>query len=234
MKLMRFKSLALSLIFISLLFSCKKDHDQNEPAPILNEKFNTSAQSWTGDFADYPVGQETFYQLSFSHAQLPAPLDQSAKGIRIAGNNHSDDLFMFIKKKISGLTPNQTCKVKLEVELASDSPAGESGVGGAPGESVTVKGGLTAKEPVKLKNAAGDFYELNLDKGHQSSGGADLKALGDISNGGKREFRLIKRSGEFTGHADKDGNAWIIIGTDSGFEATTVLYYTQVKVTILP
>ncbi|RYD41737.1 MAG: hypothetical protein EOP85_12225 [Verrucomicrobiaceae bacterium] len=33
---------------------------------------------------------------------------------------------------------------------------------------------------------------------------------------------------------DASGKGWIFIGTDSGFEATTSVYFTQVNVTLVP
>lgn len=232
---MKFKFVALFCILTPLLFSCKKNDDETPAGTVqIDDKFDISTNSWTGDFADYPAGEESFYELSYTHDKLPEPLDQTAKGIRISGNNHSDDLFMFIKKQVTGLIPNQQYTVQIEIELASNEIKGSLGVGGSPGESVIVKSGLTAIEPVKTLDAATNYYRMNIDKSNQSNSGEDMKVLGDISNGTeKNEYTLIKRTGTFTGKADKDGNAWIVIGTDSGYEATTTLYYTQVKVSIV-
>jgi len=230
------KFAVLFCMLMPLFFSCKVQDQQAPKGAIqIDDKFDVSAVSWKGDFADYPVGAETFYELNYSHANLPAPLNQSAKGIRISGNNHSDDLFMFLKKKVSGLAPNQHYNVKIEIELASNASSGSFGVGGSPGESVTIKSGFTTIEPMKIIDQASNHYILNVDKSNQANSGTDLKVLGNVANGTeKNEYLLIRRSGEFTGKADASGNAWIIIGTDSGFEATTTLYYTEVKASITP
>jgi len=230
---MKIKSVILAFMLIPLLFSCKDDNNDNAPVPGsggIDDSFNTSTQSWNGDFADYPKDSEAFYELKYSHENLPAPLDQTIKGIRISGNNHSDDLFMFMKKKVSGLVPNRSYKMKIDVELASNARNGGIGVGGSPGSGVTIKAGLTTTEPIKVLNDTANHYRLNVDKGNQSVGGKDAVVLGNVENGtDKQEYSLIQRSGEFTGKADDKGEAWVMIGTDSGFEATTTLYYTKVK-----
>lgn len=233
---MKMKSAIVLMMLITLLYACKKDSDQIPEKPgQLDDDLSVSAESWKGDFADYPVGAEQFYELNYSHTNLPAPLDQSEKGIRISGNNHSDDLFMFIKKQVTGLAANTQYMIRLEVELASNSPAGSLGVGGSPAESVIIKGGFTTIEPNKVIDAASNHYRMNVDKANQSNSGTELKVLGNVANGlTTTEYALIKRSAELTGKTDTQGNVWVIVGTDSGFEATTTLYYTRVKATFTP
>src|SRR6476660_3103153 len=62
-------------------------------------------QGWTAGFSDYPVGKETEWALSSSLAPLPAPLDASRKGILLSGQNHSDDLFMYVTREGARLAP---------------------------------------------------------------------------------------------------------------------------------
>jgi len=225
---MKIKSVILALSIVPFLFSCKDDDNGPSTGQGINDSFSTSVQSWKGDFADYPKDADAFYELKYSHEKLPAPLDQASKGIFISGNNHSDDLFMFMKKKVSGLTPNQTYRMKISIELASNA-SNVPGAGGSPGTSVYVKAGMSIKEPVKVLDSR-NYYIMNIDKGRQSQGGADAVVLGNADNGsGKQEYSLIRRSGEFTGKADENGEAWVMVGTDSAFEATTALYYTKVE-----
>lgn len=66
---------------------------------------------------------------------------------------------------------------------------------------------------------------------NQSSNGEDMKVIGNIGNGTEEFiYSLRKLSGECTGKTDDQGNLWMIFGTDSGFEATTTLYYTSVHI----
>ena len=69
--------------------------------------FEEGPEGWSGNFADYPVDTalRNSYQLSFGYASLPTPLDTTRHALRISGRNGSDDLFMFISRKVEGLTP---------------------------------------------------------------------------------------------------------------------------------
>ena len=102
--------------------------------------FAEGYDGWAGDFADYPITDSVFYQLAFNRTTLPAPLNTAKHALMITGSNHSDDLFMFIKKKITGLQPNTTYMVKIDVEFASRAPTNGVGVGGAPGEGPSWSG----------------------------------------------------------------------------------------------
>lgn len=195
---------------------------------------------WTAGFADYPSNTpETDYELVADVRPLPDTVGRQEQAIYLAGNNHSDDLFMFIKRRVEHLQPNTSYALTFSVELASNAPAGCMGVGGAPGEGVTLKAGASVKEP--LVEDRGGSYLLNVDKGQQVNGGRDAVVLGDITNGDACEagarYRLIQRdnaAAPFEVTADAEGRLWIFVGTDSGFEATTALYYSRVNVTFTP
>lgn len=198
--------------------------------------FNTegATEDWIVDFADYPTGEgdSLNYELKFAYTSLPGNLN-SKKGIMISGNNHSDDLFMFMKKKITGLPPETVFSVIFQVELASNAPIGSVGAGGSPGESVFLKAGASTTEPQKISN--GDLYKLNLDKGNQSTDGDDLVKLGHIGvSSNTNDYQLIVRTSEnnpspFYVRSNSEGEVWIIVGTDSGYEGITTLYYTRLN-----
>lgn len=202
-------------------------------AQTFSYNFTTGYEGWTGDFSDYPVTDSIFYELEFTRTTLPAPLSTCKHALKISGNNHSDDLFMFIKRKITGLLPNTTYQLFIDVEFASNAPTNASGVGGAPGESVTVKAGATLIEPLKI-NSDG-FYLMNIDKSNQTEPGSDMDTIGHVGVSDTTEvFTLISRNNNmhpFVIETDANGEVWVCIGTDSGFEATTTLYYNQIDLT---
>lgn len=144
-------NLKLVVLLALVISSCSNDDDSSaEAKPIeLNFDFKTDLEGWQGDFADYPVGEETFYELDVAHSKLPEPLDQNQNTIKQVGNNHSDDLFMFLKRKVTGLQPDQQYDVTFAIEFATDAPSNSFGVGGSPGSSVYIKAGATQMEPKK-------------------------------------------------------------------------------------
>jgi hypothetical protein len=202
--------------------------------------FSIGAQGWEAAFADYPQGQEAFFELQSGHQPLPAPLGPGRSGLFISGNNHSDDLFMFFKRRITGLQPRTDYEARFMVEFATDVPRGCGGIGGAPEESVYVKAGASAEEPLPEPDSSGTMV-LNVDKGNQAAGGTAAVVLGTIEN--SRPCDLANRRWELKSLAsdagvavatDESAAAWIFFGTDSGFEGTTTLYYTQIRIDLVP
>ena len=202
----------------------------NINAQTYSYDFIGGYDGWAGDFADYPVTDSIFYELDFFRTTLPAPLDTNKYALKISGNNHSDDLFMFIKRKITGLLPNTIYQLQIGIDFASNAPTNAIGVGGPPGEGVIMKAGASIVEPLKINS--GGFYVMNIDKGNQSSPGADMDTIGHVGvSDTTTVFTLINRNNAthlFTITTDTNGEVWVCIGTDSGFEATTTLYYNQI------
>ncbi len=226
------------LLLLISLFSCS----QSDDAPSISVfpvsfDFGESQNGWEADFTDLPAYLEdtSFYELKFEYTNLPSHLGKR-KSLMLSGNNHSDDLFMFIKRKVTGLIPNTSYNVVFTVELASNAPAGSVGVGGSPGESVYLKVGASGTEPKKI--AESDKYVLNIDKGNQSTSGVNAIVVGDISiPSTSTDYVLISRSNaSSTGHepfiaqSNDAGEIWLVVGTDSGFEGVTTVYYTKVDV----
>lgn len=192
--------------------------------------FADSDHGWKGDFSDYPVGDSVAYGLSFRHDLLPANLGDR-KALMVSGTNYSDDLFMFIKKRVTGLMPSREYQVGFQLKFASNAPTGEVGIGGSPGESVYLKAGASTLEPVKV--AKSGYYQMNIDKGNQLSGGQNMVLVGNIaSQSSSNDYSLVERNNgaSFIATSDANGDLWLIVGTDSGFEGTTTLYYTAISV----
>ena len=149
--------------------------------------------------------------------------------MKISGNNHSDDLFMYVKKKIGGLEANTSYKVDMEVQFATNVPDGMLGVGGSPGESVYMKAGATSIEPEREVDNL-DWYRMNIDKANQAQSGDDMMVLGDFSNDTNEEnyvLKTVNSLSEFTVITYNNGEAWLIVGSDSGFESITTVHYNR-------
>lgn len=223
------------LLFAALFLACEKDDDSTENGAMeFTYDFSSGAEGWTGDFADYPEGEEEFYELEFAHTGLPEPLDNTEGALMLSGNNHSDDLFMFIKKEITGLTPNTEYLISFNVEFASNVADDQVGIGGSPGESVYIKAGATPNEPLKELDDMG-YYRMNIDKNNQSQSGEDMIVIGDFSNDTDENvytLKTVSNSSGFSATSNSQGTLWIIVGTESGFEGKTTIYYNQIEVTL--
>jgi hypothetical protein len=202
---------------------------------IVSE-FTSGMDGWLSGFSDYPPNQETFYELQCQQAPLPAGL-AAGSGVLVRGNNHSDDLFMYLTREITGLLPTTNYRLDVRVEIGTNAPSDCGGIGGSPGTSVHFKIGASATKPTSTSDGQG-ILRLNLDKGQQSVGGADLKVVGDISNSlhcpdSTYQTKTLSLSG-FSVRSAANGSLWLVVGTDSGFEGLTSLYYDKITATLSP
>ena len=200
--------------------------------------FDLRPDEWAVGFADLPVDfAPELYELDYGSRRLPSGLE--GDGLYVQGHNRSDDLFMFLKTQLDGLEPRTGYRVTFVVDLATCVPEGMVGIGGSPGESVYVKAGATTLEPEVLTDDAG-YLRMNIDKGNQAREGVNMINLGNIAHpdltGAAGEKFMIKRlestGRDFRATSDADGNMWVIVGTDSGFEGLTTLYYGKVSVVL--
>ena len=206
--------------------------------------FAEDSHGWTGDFTDLPVDyDEDLYALEFAYIERPDSLDSSGKALMLSGRNASDDLFMYVKKQLTqadGIQPDTTYSIRFTVDVATNAPAGAVGIGGPPGEAVWVKVGAAPVEPIPVPEETGSHPRLllNVDKGSQNDDGKHALRIGDVSKVVSDDFdtyeikRLDNQDQPLRATSDSAGTLWLFVGTDSGFEGQTTLYYTLISVTI--
>ena len=230
--------LFIGVAIVALSAGCRSLPSDTGDAMTLHFDFDEGPLGFVAGFADYPPADEEIYELTSGHRTLPPPLE-SQSGLFISGVNRSDDLFMFFKGPIVGLTPGASYAVEVGVEIATSTPSGCVGVGGAPGESVWIKAGVTAEEPLAVLDDS--YLRMNIDIGNQSNSGAQAVVLGNVANSRsceqsvEWELKALERQSTPAGiSAPADGRAWLLIGADSGFESRTDVYFTRASVTLTP
>jgi hypothetical protein len=232
--------LALLSLLLGLSTACSGDLEPDNSGARVEMlfTFDSDTEGWIGGFTDLALSQVNDVGFLFGHRQLPADTGLQGGALFISGKNVSDDLFMFLAYPVRGLRPETSYSLAFELKLASNAPAGCVGVGGAPGESVYLKVGAATERPARVTASSGSL-RLNLDKGEQSQGGANAQVVGDVTNGmtgcDDSAYRLItrdNRASPFRVTSDSQGELWLLVGTDSGFEATTALYYDTIRVTL--
>lgn len=230
------KTVVYGIAVLVIMFAACSDDITAPGIPDTNLSFNfEESEDWTVGFADYPVGEEVFYELTSKNTDLPENIGTGISALMISGNNHSDDLFMYAKKKIGGLNPNTTYKATFEVEFATNTSVECVGVGGSPGSSVYIKAGASLTEPDRIIGQDG-WYRMNIDKGNQSSEGVNTINLGVFGHEGPcgsdiYELKKVDNLGDlFEVQTDATGELWIMVGTDSGFESTTTIFYNSLIV----
>lgn len=225
--------LALPLCTTLFLTGCDNEFKLVDNADVWSFNFQHGAQNWTAGFSDYDVKQASLFELESGIRTLPSGFQGT--GFLLSGRNNSADLFMFMKRKISGLTPSTKYRAQLKVTFLSNVTKDCVGIGGSPGESVWVKFGYADKEP----NQEG--FTLNVPKGDQSQDGAQAKVQGNIANAeGKcdssvyraKMLKNTEKSLDLTTAAD--GSVWLFVGTDSSYIGKTTLYYQNIEVRFTP
>jgi hypothetical protein len=213
-----------------------------EKGLILHYDFGGGAKGWLAGFSDYSL-ETSDTRKEAEIRPLPEEISQRGSGFYLQSMNRSDDMFMHLKKLVSaadGLEPNRAYRLSFEIAFDSNAPSGCSGAGGAPGESVYLKAGASADEPVSALRA-GTELTMNVDKGQQATGGRDAGVAGNIANGRTCEGanRLYARVVRQYTHAqpvrtDSRGELWLLVGTDSGFEGLTGLYFESITARLTP
>lgn len=234
MKLQKLLSLGMaSVLSLSMMTGCTSA--AAETSSGVQFDFAQNDSGFTPVFADYPYeeGVEEFYEFQHSYGEVPIP--GAGNGIFISGNNHSADLFMGYVKMLDGFAPERTYHFTVSFKLATDVESDLVGAGGAPGESVVVKCGITPTEPVAMaaESETLQYYRMNIDTGSQGNSGKDMVVVGDMAkteNNRPGEYEFKEFQAEFDAAANIRGEVFLIIGTDSGFEATTSYYLDDISV----
>ena len=236
------RSLLLLNLLLGLSTACSGalDSPDNAGRRDLLFTFDDSTQAWTASFTDVSAAQTSDVGFIFERRDGPAEAGTMGGALYLSGKNVSDDLFMFLTHPVSDLKPEAQYSLTFELELASNAPSGCAGIGGAPGESVFLKAGAASVLPERVTTSTG-AYRLNVDKGEQATGGANAQVLGDIANGATDcntpTYRRITRDNHgnsFRVSSDAQGQLWLLLGTDSGFEGTTSLYFDTIRVVLEP
>jgi hypothetical protein len=190
-------------------------------------------------FTDYGLTTTGFHFLA-EVRQLPPNVEAPHHGrnaFYIQGDNHSDDLFMCLKGVLTGadgIVSNHTYLLSFDIWFASRSN-NCIGVGGSE-DSVWLKAGGSGVEPVPLLQ--GNYVSINVDKGDQSQGGENLGVIDNIWNGKEcpiSEWVMLHKPYDHPFPITASGDElWIAVGTESGFEALTGVYYYSICVRLRP
>lgn len=238
---MRFIAFLLAAAFAVSPVQAQKVLKNTGDELVLRWDFNEGSGGWLASFTDYGLETGDLQRLA-EIRRLPEEVDSSRYGFFLQSMNRSDDIFMFLKRPLThemGLEANTCYSVTIDVELLSNAPEGCFGVGGPPAEAVTLKAGVSRIEPIPT--LVGDYVDISVDKGQQVTGGRDAGVIGHIGNGRAcdedgRPFVFLHRVYHHPEVVTSrpDGTLWLLVGTDSGFEGLTELYYYSIQVTLRP
>jgi hypothetical protein len=200
-------------------------------AQTFSYDFETDYQGWACDFSDYNVGDSVRMHLSYNRDTMPQ-IRPIRYGIVMKGDNYSDDLFFFMKKHITNLSPNVTYTIAFSIDVVTQMPPDGCGA-----SDLILKAGATTIEP--SKTVSSDMYRMNIDKGNQSQPGPDMDTLGHTMHAvpGSFSYRLVTKTNAghlFQRAASPNGDLWLTVGAESAFEACAELLVAKIRATLTP
>lgn len=171
------------------------------------------------------------------------------KGFLTQGNNHSDDLDMWIARKLDardGLEPNTRYRATFAVTLAGDAVAMAYGIGG--GQDMSLDAALTLSDPTRTRIVSDHVRFLEHPRRDEMAG-VGGNAVCVRRNGtmpippsvkvcpvgqGRIPFELIhsRPSRPIEVRTDDRGELWLMVGGHSGYEDFTGIYYQSVRGTL--
>jgi hypothetical protein len=215
-----------------------------EGAVTLTYDFEDGSDGWASEVTDYTEATRPDDVLSETGVSPPG-IDAGSGFFHLAASNPSDDVFLYLLRQVTadaGLEAGRTYTASFTVRFASSAPTGCAGIGGAPGEAVYLKVGASDEQPVPVMEEGRS--RLTVDKGGQSQGGDAAVVAGTIDNGIPCEqalesddppYAMVTRAGTLDAiTTDQDASLWLFVGTDSGFEGRTSIYYDRIEVTLTP
>jgi len=193
--------------------------------------FNDSQYEWSGDFTDYKIRDSSQVKFQFLYTNVPTNTPVSQRSLVLSGINTSDDLFLFIKKKITGLKPDTEYTIAFDVEMTCNSDKQSK-------DTLVLKAGASAFEPQKI--IQGEYYRMNLDKGATGANGVDMIVIGKVglnANNISQEYGVIQSGIEPSAYlyvktkTNSEGDIWLILGTESIYAGVTTIYFTKAAFT---
>lgn len=216
------------LLAFGVLTACDSDSPSDPGAgPIVfTVAFHDGPQGWEADFVDFPPDRNDDVGFVSDVRALPEPLDTDTDALYHEGLNLSDDLFMYHKRRVTGLEPGVDYRVRFSAEFATT--VGRDCVAGL---GLFLKAGAVPDEPVRVIGNQEGWVRLSADKGVQTDVGSEVVLLGEMRNdveGCTGEFgtaELGEDTDALNVTADEDGAVWLYFGEESVFETAHSVYY---------
>lgn len=228
------------LAVAALAGGCLLDTGEPDNSFIADYQFANpqTVVGWSAAASDYPAAQEEAVGFVGDVRPRPEVTGSILPALYLRGDNISDDLFMYWYRKVTGFVPNAAYRLGFDVEYISNFSR-DCSVG--TGASTWIKAGASNIEPRPVLGND-QYYRMNIDKGEQSQSSSTVLNLGDIRNNrvgcGPQDLYGLwgRHSGEdaITVTANANGELWLLVGTESGFEGPHDLYITRFGVRFRP
>jgi hypothetical protein len=199
-----------------------------DPLPIrfIESTFESGLEEWSGDFAYVKPGSNASVKFSVVQAPLPETLKSELHGLKLEGTNSGDSIFLFIKKKVTGLDPAKTYKVAYQIDLATHFPDTLAGAG----RIIYLKAGASGTEPKSI--AGPDISTVSIQNGALAKSGPQMRLLGNVANRlDSTYYRPIIRKNANVAvpvTPDVNGDIWLCVGINTTFKGNMALFFDRI------
>jgi hypothetical protein len=231
---------AFGMLLLSLQWSCNDPVEELPTGTVFLSDFSTGPQGWSPFFTDLPVNAELSYNLRIDLGALPASTGIAGNGLVISGQNKGQELYIFLKKEVSGLQPNRLYNIRFRVDLATNiiqlpGAANKSNIENT-GTSL-VAGALSFEPGIQRISPVSGLLEPNFNHRVSEGGGnrtGDLINLGPVGhNGASPDFKLLRLDNintPFLARANDEGHIWILLGIHTSSKEELRLYLRSTRI----
>jgi hypothetical protein len=244
MKKYSFCVVTLISVGILLFFSGCNDNDEDQPEVLVsNTVFEEDAEGWEAQYAEYESGQEDSLEFSYTHDTfMVSQAIGEVSAMVQTGRASNSDLFMFIKKKITGFEPNASYSVIYYIEMFAQLEETFSGDLTSTNNGSFLKVSVYQDEPdtvlvEDMQNPGKMVVRTSFDKGDDRVTGPNMALMGKLTytDVGQAPILLIGTSeaDEILGTSDDQGNMWMMIGVDTNQPIFHSVYYSYIGITFV-
>jgi hypothetical protein len=226
--------------FILSLSGCLNNDDAPKPLLVSTAIFKNDAEGWEAQFAEYEPGLEDSLKLSFNHTTfMVSESVGQVSAVKQSGYATNSDLFMYIKRQISGFKPNTTYDVFFSLELYAQLNEDFNGDLDDPDNGSFLKVGILKNEPDTMvvndiENLGKKQVITNFEKGEDKITGPNMAYLGKIEHTDRNESPLLliatSEGYSLLGTADDEGKMWVMVGVDTNQPIYQSIFYSFIGI----
>ncbi len=233
--------LLLNLAFIIFLSGCLTSNDEpSNPLLISRTVFAEDAEGWEAQFSEYEPGLEDSLKLSFTHDKFMASESiGEVTAVVQSGYATNSDLYMFIKRQISGFKPNTSYSVVFTLELFAQLNEDFSGDLSEDDNGSFLKAAVYTEEPDTLivddvDHPGKKIVITNFDKGNDQTVGPNMALIGKLEHTSLNESPLLligtSEGDDLFGTTDSEGKMWMMIGVDTNQPLDQSIFYSFIGI----
>jgi len=202
--------------------------------------FAEDAEGWEAQFSEYEPGLEDSLKLSFAHDNFMATESiGEVTAVVQSGYATNSDLFMYIKRQISGFKPNTPYTVVFKLELFAQLNEDFSGDLTDDHNGSFLKASVYTEEPDTLivdddDNPGKKIVITNFEKGNDRTTGPNMAMIGKLEHTSVDEAPLLligsSEGDDLLGTTDSEGKMWMMIGVDTNQPIYQSIFYSFIGI----